>query len=157
MSTTEEKDTVRLQTHTRLKLKRKVSFVSGLTDINKIRKYIVIKQRFKFRLINFNSSKSFSSKYLKMNNNYTVHSKLKDSNLTEGEDVIKEDILSVEDKLKVEDKSEEKDESKKKDGSEEKYMLEKEDIMKKEDTMKKEDIISEDKAEFKIKLNDLSF
>ena len=36
-------------------------------------------------------------------------------------------------------------------------MLKKEDIMKEEDTMKKEDITLEDKAEFKIKLNGLSF
>ena len=36
-------------------------------------------------------------------------------------------------------------------------MLKKEDIIEKEDIMKEEDMTSEDKAEFKIKLNDLSF
>ena len=64
----------------------------------------MIKQKFKFKLTNFNSPKLFSFKCLKMNNDYTVCSKLKDSNLTEGKDVMKENILSVEDELKVEDK-----------------------------------------------------
>ena len=92
-----------------------------------------------------------------MNDNYTVCSKLKDSNLMKGEDVTEEDILSVEDGLKVEDELKEEDESEKKDDSEEEYMSKKEDIMKEEDTIKKEDMTSEDKAEFKIKLNDLPF
>ena len=155
MSTTEGGDTVELQTHTGLKLKRKVSFTPGLTDINKTRKHIVIKQGSKFRLTDFNNPKSLFSKCLKMNDDYTACSKLKDSDLKGGEDVMKEDIPSVEDKLEVEDGLKEEDESEKKDGSEEEYMPEKEDIMKEEDTMKEEDMASEDKAEFKIKSNGL--
>ena len=116
----------------------------------------MIKQRFKFRLTNFNSLKLSSSKCLKTNDDYTAHSKLKDSNLIKEEDVTEEDILSVEDESKVEDESEEEDKLKKKDNSKEEYMLEKEDIIKKEDTIEKEDITSEDKVKFKIKLNDLS-